>query len=169
LESSRRKEMTPSTMPSHPLLKPGIECFGAVLGVSCILVVLDPSRLTKTFVATDNTAAISAPPFLELEIGDVLRLRHRGDVAIIDTRSRQDYAAGHIPGAINRPLVGGNDKFRANELPASSNIIFYGGDGVERALMNPPFEWKGVSVMLFRGGANEWRRDGLPLDGDSSK
>jgi thioredoxin 1/putative thioredoxin len=36
-----------------------------------------------------------------MPLADALRLRDRGEAVLIDVRSREAYAAGHIPGALH--------------------------------------------------------------------
>ncbi|MGI4776233.1 MAG: rhodanese-like domain-containing protein, partial [Janthinobacterium lividum] len=41
-------------------------------------------------------------------------IKNKKDIVIVDIRAAKDYAAGHIPGAINLPMVEFND-FEGNE------------------------------------------------------
>jgi 3-mercaptopyruvate sulfurtransferase SseA len=49
---------------------------------------------------------------------------NQADIVIVDTRSLEDYQAGHIPGAISMPYP---DDIRARnqELPRDKTIILY--------------------------------------------
>lgn len=43
----------------------------------------------------------SGPGAKAMSLGDALKLRDGGDAVLIDVRSPEAYAAGHIPGALN--------------------------------------------------------------------
>lgn len=55
--------------------------------------------------------------------GDLLRLVRRGEAVVIDVRPADEYAAGHIPGAINIPA--GELPRRLAELPQDKEIVAY--------------------------------------------
>ncbi len=54
---------------------------------------------------------------------DLLRLVRRGEAVVIDVRPAEEYAAGHIPGAINIPS--GELPRRLAELPHDKEIVAY--------------------------------------------
>ncbi|MBK9655014.1 MAG: metalloregulator ArsR/SmtB family transcription factor [Rhodanobacteraceae bacterium] len=61
---------------------------------------------------------------LEAVYGEELLRRVRdGDVTVIDVRPREEYAAGHVPGAISIPV--GELAARLKELPKQRDIVAY--------------------------------------------
>ncbi|MBI4486077.1 MAG: metalloregulator ArsR/SmtB family transcription factor [Acidobacteria bacterium] len=54
---------------------------------------------------------------------DLVRRVRGGDVTLIDVRPREEYLAGHIPGAISVPL--GDLKKHLGDLPAGRDIVAY--------------------------------------------
>lgn len=47
----------------------------------------------------------SGPAASPLSLDEALRLQARGEAVLVDVRSREAYAAGHVPGAVNMPAT----------------------------------------------------------------
>jgi rhodanese-related sulfurtransferase len=94
---------------------------------------------------------------------ELLRRLHDGRVLVLDVRPEAEYAAGHIPGAVNVP----HDQLAARlaELPARADIVAYcrgrycvfAPDAV-RLLRD-----HGFSARPLQGGLPDWRLAGLPV------
>lgn len=54
---------------------------------------------------------------------DLLRRVRRGEVTVLDVRPREEYRAGHIPGALSIPV--GELKARLRELPKDREVVAY--------------------------------------------
>ncbi len=68
-------------------------------------------------------AAYLVPDTAEVTREELLRRAHTGDVTVLDVRPAEEYAAGHIPGALSVPLDQLAD--RLAELPADQEIVAY--------------------------------------------
>lgn len=129
--------------------------FGACL----ILFALAPLGCESTNISDSDVMAVT-------EIGLRAALEEKNTV-LVDVRKEDQYAAGHLPNAINIYLP----KIRANnpKLQAASKIIVYGNDwtdplpiaGAKRLLA---LEYK--NVYQYRGGVEEWKEKGLPIHGN---
>jgi rhodanese-related sulfurtransferase/DNA-binding transcriptional ArsR family regulator len=94
---------------------------------------------------------------------ELLRRLHDGRVLVLDVRPEAEYAAGHIPGAVNVP----HDQLAARlaELPGRADIVAYcrgrycvfAPDAV-RLLRD-----HGFSARPLQGGLPDWRLAGLPV------
>jgi rhodanese-related sulfurtransferase/DNA-binding transcriptional ArsR family regulator len=94
---------------------------------------------------------------------ELFRRLRAHEVLVLDVRPAAEYAAGHIPGAINMP----HDQLaaRLSELPAGTDIVaycrgpycVYAPDAV-RLLRE-----HGFSARVLAGGLPDWRLDGLPV------
>ncbi|MCS6969931.1 MAG: rhodanese-like domain-containing protein [Planctomycetota bacterium] len=95
-----------------------------------------------------------------------LELRARqlaGPVTIIDVRTPSEYAAGHIPGAINLPL----DRLSCDQVPKADTIYVVCQGGVRSRKACEQLVAGGLAgVTDVLGGTNAWRNAGLPLEGD---
>jgi rhodanese-related sulfurtransferase/DNA-binding transcriptional ArsR family regulator len=116
----------------------------------------------------DAAAARDAYLGHETEIvsrGELLRRAAVGDVVVLDVRPAEEYAAGHIPGAVSIPVDRLAD--RLSELPADAEIAAYCrgafcvlADDAVRLLTA-----RGRRARRLDEGMLEWRLAGLPVDG----
>lgn len=101
---------------------------------------------------------------------DELRRRlQAGDVAIVDVRPAEEYAAGHIPGAISIPA----DELeqRLDELPDDVDIVAYcrGPSCVFSPQAVATLRRHGRSAHQLEAGFPEWRLDDLPVETATSR
>jgi rhodanese-related sulfurtransferase len=90
--------------------------------------------------------------------------RDGGDApTVIDVRSAEEYAAGHIPGAVNIPF----DQIveRIGSVPTPHGVALYCLVGPrarkgEAALLASGFE----RVLHIEGGLTAWQESGLPVE-----
>jgi rhodanese-related sulfurtransferase/DNA-binding transcriptional ArsR family regulator len=69
------------------------------------------------------SAAYLGPDTEHVTREELLRRARDGDVVVLDVRPREEYAAGHIPGAVSIPLDELADKLA--DLPADEEIVAY--------------------------------------------
>ena len=89
---------------------------------------------------------------------------HDGVVTVIDVRPPEEYAQGHIPGALNIPL----DKLkqRLKGLPRDREIVAYcrGAWCVLSYEAVARLRKAGLKARRLEDGLPEWRRAGLPVE-----
>lgn len=107
------------------------------------------------FRCSDELEAIPAAELLE-------RLRS-GTVTLLDVRPSEEFAAGHLPGAINIPL----DELerRLRELPAGREVVAY-CRGPYCALSHEAVQLlrrEGLKALRFEQGYPEWKAAGMPV------
>ena len=99
-----------------------------------------------------------------LDVTQLLERRTRGDVVVVDVRPAQEYAAGHIAGALSVPLddLAG----RAWTLPPGSTVVAYcrGPYCVLSAAAVRQLRAAGVPALRLDAGVDEWRRAGRPVE-----
>ncbi len=117
-------------------------------------------RLVKTFM-TDKDSLEPVPA------EELLVRARKGLVTILDVRPTQEYAAGHVPGAINIPLPEINK--RLHELPANREVVAYcRGPYCLMAFEAVALLRKtGRKARRLQDGLPEWRLRGLPVESDS--
>jgi len=109
----------------------------------------------KYFVEHDRLAPISR--------GQLRRLMKTHSVTIIDVRPAGEFAAGHLPGALNLPLA--ELQRRLRELPRDKEVIAYcrgpyclmSYEAVERLRL------RGFKATRLEDGFPEWKAAGLPV------
>ncbi|WP_296194537.1 rhodanese-like domain-containing protein [uncultured Microbacterium sp.] len=88
-------------------------------------------------------------------------LASAGDKPLIDVREADEYAAGHIPGAINVPLstLGEN----LDKLPTEAfDVVCQLGGRSARAV--EALEAQGFDATNVEGGTSAWVESGHPLE-----
>jgi rhodanese-related sulfurtransferase/DNA-binding transcriptional ArsR family regulator len=107
----------------------------------------------------------AAPGGLEPLTADQLAARmRRGDVSVLDVRPRDEYAAGHIPGAVSLPL----ERLRRglSRLPKDVEVVAY-CRGPYCVLALEAAEWlrrRGYRVRRLAEGMPDWAGRGLPVE-----
>jgi rhodanese-related sulfurtransferase/DNA-binding transcriptional ArsR family regulator len=115
----------------------------------------DLTRARAHFLGPDDTE--------EVDREELWRRAQHGDVVVIDVRPREEYAGGHIPGAVSMPLD--TLAARLSELPEDTEVVAYcrgaycvlSYDAVR--LLNS----HGRRARRLRDGMLEWRLAELPV------
>jgi rhodanese-related sulfurtransferase len=112
--------------------------------------------MTDYFHARDSLEAVSRKELIS-------RLRD-GLVTVLDVRPEDEFALGHISGAVNIPL--GKLKHRLGELPADREVIAYcrGPYCVLSFEAVAALRAKGYLVRRLEDGYPEWKAAGLPVE-----
>jgi rhodanese-related sulfurtransferase/DNA-binding MarR family transcriptional regulator len=99
---------------------------------------------------------------------ELFRRQREGQVLVLDVRPKAEYAAGHIPGAVNMP----HDQLAARlaELPAGTDIVAYcrGRYCVFAPTAVRLLRAHGLSARPLEGGLPGWRLAGLPVTAAAS-
>ena len=87
----------------------------------------------------------------------------KGLVTVLDVRPREEYATGHIAGAVSIPLAELKD--RLAELPRDKDIVAYcrGPYCVLAAQAVELLRERGFRVVRLEDGVSDWRAHGLPV------
>jgi len=94
---------------------------------------------------------------------ELLRRKRTGEVVVIDVRPAREYAAGHVPGAINIPLK--DLKRRLAGLPRGQEIVAYcrGPYCVMAFAAVERLRACGYQARRLQDGFPEWKLAGLPV------
>jgi rhodanese-related sulfurtransferase len=95
---------------------------------------------------------------------ELLRRAKSRDVVVLDVRPPEEYAAGHIAGALSLPLA--ELKRRLSNLPAGKKIVAYcrGPYCVLAAEAVRLLRQRGFDAVRLADGYPEWRDAGLPIE-----
>jgi rhodanese-related sulfurtransferase/DNA-binding transcriptional ArsR family regulator len=99
-----------------------------------------------------------------VEMGELLKRARSKEVTVLDTRPANEYAAGHIPGAISVPVDELQKRLR--ELPKSREYVAYcrGPYCVYADRAVDFLRSRGRRARRLRQGFPEWRSAGLPVE-----
>jgi len=119
--------------------------------------IADVERLVNTYLTVKDS--LEPVPRAEL----LARVRE-GLVTVLDVRPPEEYAAGHVPGAINIPLA--ELEQRLDELAREQEIVAYcrgphcvlAFDAVAR------LREQGLKARRLEDGYPEWKSAGLPVE-----
>jgi rhodanese-related sulfurtransferase len=99
-----------------------------------------------------------------VEREELLKRARSRDVLVLDVRPPEEYAAGHIKGAVSVPLV--ELERRLSELPRGRRVVAYcrGPYCVLAAEAVRLLRKRGVDAARLKDGFPEWRDAGLPIE-----
>jgi rhodanese-related sulfurtransferase len=151
-----------------------------IIALSVVLGAVVNFPLLRRFAAGEfrqgfiDTRAYAGIRFITLaETEDLFALRTEGaeGLLFIDSRGRDDFAAGHIPGALSIPL----EKIQRSrktfpglvtlDFPGGQTLVVYceGGDCQTSISLAKIIHDKGYKdIRIFTGGWDEWHAAGLP-------
>jgi len=92
------------------------------------------------------------------------RLRRKDDLLVLDVRPAEEYAAGHVPGAVSIPVA--ELKRRLKELPKSKEIVAYcrGAFCAFAPEAARYLDKKGFRTSVLDAGLPDWEAAGLPVE-----
>lgn len=109
------------------------------------------------------TSGTGKPAHREISAGELDAMLRDGKALVIDVREPDEFAAGHIPGAVNLPL----SSFQASRLPDPGGRITVlnclGGKRSGMALDKCAMAQARVDTHLA-GGFGAWQAAGLPVE-----
>ncbi len=140
-----------------------------------MLLVLFACAQTQTVATPPASEPAAAPaaapavveePALAVRNVDVATLKtdkERGDIKLVDVRTPEEFASGHVPGAVNLPLdqVGA----RIGEVDAPGAEVYLvcrsGGRSAKAADL---LVAQGYATVNVQGGTEAWKAAGYPVE-----
>ncbi|MFD3547040.1 ArsR/SmtB family transcription factor [Streptomyces sp. NPDC058655] len=119
---------------------------------------VEPAR--TAYLGTDHAEEVSRE--------DLITRARSGEVVVLDVRPAEEYAAGHIPGALSIPVAELAD--RISELPADVEVVAYcrGAYCVLAYDAVRLLHDRGRKAVRLTDGMLEWRLAELPVDTESA-
>lgn len=81
----------------------------------------------------------------------------RDGLRVVDVRPAADFAADHLPGAVNAPALG----FHPTAVEATDWIVFYGWSDEAARSVQAVSRASGRHALVLRGGYDAWAREVL--------
>ncbi|MBQ0986060.1 metalloregulator ArsR/SmtB family transcription factor [Streptomyces sp. F63] len=122
------------------------------------------ARNHQPAVEPARTAYLGADTGKEVGREELLARAAAGEVVVLDVRPAEEYAAGHIPGAVSIPV--GELADRIAELPPDTDVVAYcrGAYCVLAYDAVRLLRERGREAVRLTDGMLEWRLDGLPVE-----
>jgi rhodanese-related sulfurtransferase len=112
--------------------------------------------------------AMAAPPMVTPQQVHELQVKKDPALFVLDVRSPEEFAAGHVPGAVNIP----HDQVasRLAEIPKDKEVVLYCRSGRRSGLAAEALEANGYKdLRLMQGDMPGWEKAGLPVEGAGQK
>ena len=124
--------------------------------------VLGESRLAEVQQITRDFLA-GRDGMEPVDRGELLKRVRNGEVTVLDVRPKEEYAAGHIPGAVSMPLK--ELEKHLSELPRDREIVAYcrGPYCVLAIKAVEQLRALGFKAVRFEYGIQDWKADDLPV------
>lgn len=124
--------------------------------------------LLVILAATGTAIAQDAPIVNSTTIGaDELMSRIEAETAptILDVRTPEEFAAGHVPGAINIPYTELEERYSELELEGSDELVVYCQSGRRAAIAEAALSELGfTNVRDLDGHIAAWKQAQRPLE-----
>jgi rhodanese-related sulfurtransferase/biotin operon repressor len=119
--------------------------------------VAEVERLVRTWLAHRDELEPIAP-------AELIDRAKKGLVTVLDVRPAEEYAAGHLPGAINIPIDRLDDL--SAKLPRRKEIVAYcrGPYCLMSFEAVETLRKRGLKARRLKNGFPEWRAAGLPVE-----
>jgi len=129
--------------------------------------IADQAGPTPGQPASAPAAASASLPLISPQA--LLERQAKGDSSlfVLDVRTPKEYAAGHVPGAVNVPY----DQVASQlaEIPKDKDVVLYCKSGRRAGLAAQVLQANGYTKLgHLQGDMPAWLQDGRPVDGGDS-
>ena len=130
--------------------------------------IADQAGLAPGQPASDPAAASASPPLISPQALLERQAKKDQSLFVLDVRTPQEYAAGHVPGAVNVPY----DQVASHlaEIPKDKDVVIYCRSGRRTGLAAAVLEANGYTKLKhLQGDMEAWLKDGRPVEsGDAT-
>lgn len=112
--------------------------------------------------AGDTATAAAQGQISTIDVADLAARMKAGTIELVDVRTPQEFAAGHIPGAVNMPL--GNFDPAALPHVEGKETVLYCHSGNRSGKAASMVAATGENAVHLAGGITAWQGAGEPVD-----
>lgn len=119
-------------------------------------------------LGVNATSACSQQTFENADVKTFAEYANNPDIQLLDVRTSEEYAEGHIEGALNLDVKAANFVQSAKErLDASKRVAVYCRSGRRSSDAANQLTSAGFSVVNLNGGIMAWKDEGMPVTNDA--
>ena len=108
--------------------------------------------------------ACSAQASTALDVNEFNKAVENGDALLVDVRTPQEHASGHIPGSVNIDWTGKNYEEEFAKLDPKKPLLLYCAVGGRSDQAREYLQLKGYVVKDLDGGIQAWKEAGMPVE-----
>jgi rhodanese-related sulfurtransferase len=123
---------------------------GAIVGLTAC------SSGTDTTGATTSAATTASDAYHKIDAETAKKMIDAGGVTIVDVRRADEYASGHLPGAINVPNESIASAQPADLPDTSATLVVYCRTGVRSKQASDKLVAMGYEAVYDMGGITSW-------------
>ena len=126
--------------------------------------IADQAGPTPSQPAAAPAAASGSLPLISPQALLERQAKKDQSVFVLDVRTPEEYAAGHVPGAVNVPY----DQVASHlaEIPKDKDVVIYCRSGRRTGLAAEVLEANGYTKLVhLQGDMQAWLQDGRPVEG----
>lgn len=123
----------------------------------------DDTAAVTTAAAADITATATGAVKVAPADGAALIEAMGDDLTVIDVRTADEFASGHLQGAANIDIEGGQFSALIAELPRDEAYMVYCHSGRRSAIAAQTMIEAGFTAVYDLGGIVDWQAAGLPV------
>ena len=127
--------------------------------LSCLALLAMPAAM---WAAEEEKKKPAEPPKLTLE--EFEKRKAEPDAVVIDVRSPEEFANGHVPGAVNVPIQSDDFDQRMKDLDKEKTYLVHCAAGVRSARACKKLGGVLPKLFDFPGGMNAWKKAGKPVE-----
>src|SRR4051812_34122806 len=112
--------------------------------------------------ADDEKKKPAEAPKISLE--EFEKRKAEPNTLVLDVRSEEEYAKGHIAGAVNVPINAKDFDERVKQLDKDKTYLVHCQSGVRSERACKKMDGVVPKMFNFAGGMNEWKKAGKPVE-----
>lgn len=120
--------------------------------------------LLLLFTFTIGLFACSGQQHTSLDAAAFQDAIEKDDALLVDVRTPQEFASGHIPGSVNIDWTGKNYEAEFAKLDRERPLLLYCAVGGRSDQAREYLEQKGYVVKDLDGGIQAWKEAGMPVE-----
>jgi rhodanese-related sulfurtransferase len=118
--------------------------------------------------AAPAAAATAAAPLISQDALTERQARHDPSLFLLDVRTPEEFAAGHVPGAVNIPQ--NQIASHLTEIPKDKDVVLYCHSGRRAGLAAEELAAAGYKRLYhLQGDMAAWVKDGRPVEAAADK